>query len=191
MTAAFHALQKLSQQQLHICPRLLLYIVSGPYRKRRYCRYLLIISHMRHAIYYWMGKIPNYGVKCPPVVWCLYELLKDAKLKRPHIHRAWCSVKPSFLIFKRKVCLNALEIKKIALDIWKVVLHILVCTFCTRVKNKDTYSPERSILCTIKLRKYSWFGHTLSRKFLLKDVIERNIWEIEDKGEDVNSYWIT
>jgi hypothetical protein len=55
----------------------------------------------------------------------------------------------------------------------------------------DTYSPERIILYTMRLRKCSWFGDILSSKFLLKDVIERKIWEIEDKGEDVSSYWIT
>jgi hypothetical protein len=54
-----------------------------------------------------------------------------------------------------------------------------------------TVSKVRDILFTIQRRKAIRIGHILHRNCLLKHIIEGEIeGRIEDKEEDVSSYWM-
>ena len=57
-----------------------------------------------------------------------------------------------------------------------------------------TVKEERNILHKIKRRDDNWIGHIYRRNCLLKRIIEGKIGGImwlEDKEEDVSSYWMT
>jgi hypothetical protein len=65
------------------------------------------------------------------------------------------------------------------------------------VANKEVLQTvrKRNILQTVKRRKANWNGQILQRNRLLKRIIERKIQGrievIQDKEEDISSYWMT
>jgi len=64
-----------------------------------------------------------------------------------------------------------------------------------RVRNEEVLlrvKEQRTILHEIRKRKANWIGHILRRNCLLQRVTEGKIQGgIEDKEEDVGSYWMT
>ena len=63
------------------------------------------------------------------------------------------------------------------------------------VRNEDVLfrvKEQRNILHEIRNQKANWIGHILRRNCLLQRVTEGKIQGgIEDKEEDVGSYWMT